>query len=141
MPFPAFAAAAGAIREGRAPSVQETLARWFTAKELRDNGAAVRMARDELAHASESDWAAALDAIAGYDSSRRSPGLTMPVTLIAAGADAVSTPEVMTDMARRIPHAEIVVRPEWSHMSPFVDPTGLAELIRSSPRASTATRQ
>jgi pimeloyl-ACP methyl ester carboxylesterase len=131
-PFPAFAATALAVREGSPTPVEASLRRWFTAEELRAEGSAVRLARDQLRHASSTDWAAALDAIATYDRADRSHELAMPVTLFAAGGDPVSTPEVMEDLRARLPDATLTVRPEWMHMSPFADPAGLAGLLREA---------
>lgn len=128
-PYPAFAGAASAVRDGHAPSVEATLGRWFPKRDL-DNGTdIVQVARQCLETASLEDWTRALLAIAGYDSSTRTPSLTMPVTLVSAGNDSVSTPEIMKDMANRIPNSVLQVHNDWSHMSPFVDPRRLARLL------------
>jgi pimeloyl-ACP methyl ester carboxylesterase len=128
-PFPAFAQTAEAVRGGQPPSVEASVARWFTADELATDGAGVREARRELAAASLHDWAAALDAIATYDRSDRVGELTMPVVLVAAGGDAVSTPAAMQEFAARLPVASLEVRSDWMHMSPFADPEALAQLL------------
>jgi pimeloyl-ACP methyl ester carboxylesterase len=131
-PFPAFAQTAEAVRSGKPPSVEASLERWFTAEEVRAESPAVQEARRELERASRTDWAAALDAIATFDRSSRSAELTMPVALLAAGGDAVSAPAVMQEMATRISRAALAVHPGWMHMSPFVDPSGLAGLLRDA---------
>jgi pimeloyl-ACP methyl ester carboxylesterase len=131
-PFRAFARTAEAVRAGRPPSVEASLERWFTAEEVRAASPAVELARRELQSASPVDWAAALDAIAIFDRSRRSAELTMPVALMAAGGDAVSAPAVMEEMAARIPGARFAVNPDWMHTSPFVDPSALAGLLRDA---------
>jgi len=130
-PFPAFAAVASAIRSGQVPPADATLARWFSPTELAAGGDAIDEARSELASASALDWARALDAIAVYDASSRTPDLRMPVTLIAAGGDAVSTPAAMGDLQRRLPDARLDVHPEWHHLSPFLDPRALARLLEA----------
>lgn len=131
-PFPAFAQTAEAVRAGRPPTVEVSLERWFTAEEVWAASPAVQEARRELECASPGDWAAALDAIAAFDRSRRSAELTMPVALMAAGGDAVSAPTVMEEMAARIPRARFAVHSDWMHMSPFVDPSALAGLLRNA---------
>jgi pimeloyl-ACP methyl ester carboxylesterase len=131
-PFPAFADLALTVRGGSPPATGDSLARWFTAAELDDNGAAVQQARIELDNASLPDWAAALEAIATFDRTTAVAELTMPVTLIAAGGDGVSTPQTMAAMANRIPHAVLTPKPGWKHMSAFVDPAALARLLRAS---------
>ena len=134
-PVPAFTALAASVRAGNGPTAESTLARWFSASELEEESAAVRSARTILASASNENWARALDAIAGYDASERTPALPMPVVLIAAGHDGVSDPQAMSALARRIPHAMLSVEPEWFHMSPFVLPGALAARLRAG-RAS-----
>jgi pimeloyl-ACP methyl ester carboxylesterase len=128
-PFPAFAELARSVRSGTVPAVEATLNRWFTADEVSTNGPAVQQARIGLQEASPVDWAAALDAIASYDRQSSMARLTMPVRLIAAGGDSVSTPAAMQAMATRLPHVNLIVRSAWMHMSPFTDPGGLAALI------------
>jgi pimeloyl-ACP methyl ester carboxylesterase len=137
-PVPDFTRVAAEIRAGRAPSPASTLERWFTAEELEHDGPAVRRARDALAEASPIDWAAALDAIAGYDASDRVGLLRCPVTIIGAGLDAVSTPSAVASMASRIPGSRLVIRDEWAHMSPFAHVDELGEELRTTlaPRAS-----
>jgi pimeloyl-ACP methyl ester carboxylesterase len=56
----------------------------------------------------------------------------MPVTLVAAQGDVVSTPEAMNEFAGRCPNATFSVQADWMHMSPFVNPDRLADLIRSA---------
>ncbi|MEE3851461.1 alpha/beta fold hydrolase [Gordonia sp. LSe1-13] len=128
-PFAAFGPVATQIRAGSGPSIVGSLARWFTPDELIADGPAVRAAREQLSSADPEHWAAALAAIATYDRWSRAGSLTMPVTLVAAGKDGVSTPEVMGDLARRIRGAVFDLHAEWSHMSAFTEPESLARLI------------
>ncbi|ROZ89191.1 alpha/beta fold hydrolase [Gordonia sp. OPL2] len=128
-PFPPFAPLATQVRNAHGPTVDASLERWFTEAELDAGMAAISSAREQLSTADPIRWAAALDAIAGYDSSDLTPTLRMPVTVVAAGRDHVSTPDAMGDMARRIPFAKFVVRPDWAHMSAFTVPDVLAEII------------
>jgi len=137
-PFPAFSQTAEAVRAGSSPSAEAGLKRWFTAEEVRAESPAVQEARRALERASRADWAAALDAIATFDRSSRSAELTMPVALMAAGGDAVSAPAVMAEMATRITRATFAVQPAWMHMSPFVDPSALAGLLREARDAALA---
>jgi pimeloyl-ACP methyl ester carboxylesterase len=139
-PFPAFAGAAEQVRRGAAPSVEASVGRWFTEAEAEAAGPAVVQARHDLEAASLPDWAAALDAIAQYDREAATATLTLPVVAIAAGQDAVSTPEVMRAMAERIAGARYHVVPPWCHMSPFVDPLGLARLLTEHRDAALSAR-
>lgn len=131
-PYPAFGPVAAQVRAGSGPSIVGSLARWFTAEELIADPPAVRAAREQLSRANDEHWAAALSAIATYDRWSRTGSLSMPVTVVAAGKDGVSTPEVMADLARRVHGAVFDLHPEWSHMSAFTEPEALAALIDRS---------
>jgi 3-oxoadipate enol-lactonase len=128
-PFPAFAAAAAALRRGEPVDPGAALGRWFTAAELHDGGPVIRYARSCIEQADRRSWAAALEAIAGYDRSGRVPAISAPVTLIAAELDQVSTPAAMSALASRLQQASLTVLPGAAHMSPFTDPAALAGLI------------
>jgi pimeloyl-ACP methyl ester carboxylesterase len=131
-PFPAFAATAAALRRGDPVDPDAALGRWFTAAELRDDSPVVRYARRCLQQADRRSWAAALEAIAGYDRSDRVAAIGVPVMLIAAELDPVSTPAAMAALAGRLPQASLTVLPGAAHMSPFIDPAALVRLIHGN---------
>jgi pimeloyl-ACP methyl ester carboxylesterase len=133
-PFPAFAAAAARLRDGEPVDTGAALGRWFTPAELDRDGPVVSYARRCLERADRRSWAAALDAIARYDRADRTGSLQVPVTLIAAELDQVSTPAVMSALADRLPRASLRILPGAAHMTPFGDPAALAGLI-GPPRA------
>jgi len=128
-PFPAFAAAAARLRDGEPVDVGAALSRWFIPAELDRGGPVVRYARRCLQRADRRSWAAALDAIAGYDRAGRTASIRVPATLIAAELDQVSTPAAMSALASRLPRAHLHVLPGAAHMTPFTDPAALAQLI------------
>ena len=128
-PFPAFATAAAALRRGDPVDPEAALGRWFTAAELQDSGPVVGYARSCVEQADRRSWAAALEAIAGYDRSDRVSAISAPVTLIAAELDQVSTPAAMSALASRLPQASLTILPGAAHLSPFTDPGALAGLI------------
>jgi hypothetical protein len=130
-PYTAFAEPAVALRSGVVAPPEITLRRWFTPDELTGNGSAVRRARRGLETATIPNWAAALDAIATYDRSEGPRALTPPVALFSAGRDTVSTPDAMEELAPRVVDSRFDIRPARMHMSPFVDPRGLADLLRT----------
>ena len=129
-PFPPFAAAAQQLRWGRRPDLSATLSRWFRPAESAANGPVVRYARACLEQADPQSWALALDAIAGFDRTREVSSISAPCTLIAAEHDTVSTPAAMSALAARLRHARLEVVPGAFHMSPFVQPDALAEMIK-----------
>src|ERR1700712_4914164 len=117
-PFPAFADAAGPLPSRGAVDVDGALARWFGPSELGDGGPLVDYARRCLTTADRAEWATALDAIAGFDRSAHVSGLELPVRLIAAEHDAVSSPAAMSELAARLPHASLHVIEGAAHLSP-----------------------
>jgi pimeloyl-ACP methyl ester carboxylesterase len=128
-PFPAFAAAAENLRTGQPVNVEATLERWFESAELAAGGALVDYARRCLLECDREQWARALDSIATYDRSRQVQRLEMPVTLLAAAHDQVSTPQAMADLAERLPHATLHVLAGASHLTPFIDAVELTRFI------------
>jgi pimeloyl-ACP methyl ester carboxylesterase len=131
-PFPAFAPAAASLRRGDPVDTGAVLGRWFIPAELSLGGPVVSYARYCLDSADRLSWAAALDAIAHYDRARPAASVQVPVTLIAAELDRVSTPAAMSAFAGRLPRASLHVLPGAAHMTPFTDPAALAALIRSA---------
>lgn len=132
-PFPPFAAAAAEMRASGTVNAEGTLARWFAPDELAADGPLVRYARHCLTAADPVAWAHDLDAIGSYDRSEDVPALDISTTLIAAELDQVATVDAMTALAGRLPHARLHVV-GGSHMSPFVHPDRLTELLKASPR-------
>jgi pimeloyl-ACP methyl ester carboxylesterase len=132
-PFPPFAAAAERLRKQGVPAPDGALARWFTDEERRADGPVVRYAARVLADADPESWALALDSIAEYTGpSAPPPPPNVPVSIVAAQLDTVSTPDAMRDMAGRIPGSRFSVAPGAAHMSLFTDPDALARRVLES---------
>jgi pimeloyl-ACP methyl ester carboxylesterase len=131
-PFPPFSAAAQALRSGDPVDVDALLERWFRPDELTEpEDVVVGYARQCVLQADPNRWAQCLDAIAGFDRSRATPTLTIPVHLIAAELDQVSTVGAMRAMARRLPRSRLTIVADAAHMSVFRQPSVLAHLITS----------
>jgi pimeloyl-ACP methyl ester carboxylesterase len=126
-PFPAFEQSARAIREHGVPDPAASLSRWFTPAELRDDGPVVRYAARVLAEADPESYALALESIAGYVGPASLPQL--PISAVAAELDPVSSPDVMREMAGRLPGCRFTMLPHAAHMSPFTDPDALARIL------------
>lgn len=133
-PFPAFEEAATALRGADGVEVEAAMARWFRPHELTAGGRVVEYARRCLKDANRIEWADTLDAIAGYDRSDAVGRIGVPVTLIAAEHDQVSTPAAMAALAGRLRRATLHVIADAAHMSPFLDPGALSRLIVSASR-------
>jgi 3-oxoadipate enol-lactonase len=128
-PFPNFHAVAEGVRRGDPTDVEGTLGRWFRADELAEDGPVVTYARDCLINVDRQAWARSLDAIATFDEASSVSRLTLPVQLVAAELDRVSTVEAMRDMAGRIPGSRLTVLPKAAHMSIFLRPHLLAKTL------------
>ncbi len=128
-PYPQFAAAADRLRADQPVDIAAALRRWFTGAELAQGGPVIDYARTCLRQADRRIWAAALDDIARYDRAGRVGTIRVPVTLIAAEFDEVSTPGAMTALAERLRRATLHVLPGAAHMTPFTDPAALVRLI------------
>jgi pimeloyl-ACP methyl ester carboxylesterase len=125
-PFPAFADGARAVRAGLPPDIEGGMRRWFAPDEIAADGPAVRYVRQQVAVAPRGPWAASLDAVATYDRSADVGRIGAPTLLLGAEHDEVATPQVMTELSASLPHAHLEIVAGWAHMSPFVDPAGLA---------------
>lgn len=130
-PFPAFAAAALAIRRGTPPDPDASVARWFLPVDA--DGPLVAYARRCVAEADPDGFAADLDAIAVYDRTAELGSIAVPTTILAAESDHVGTPDEMRVMAAAIPDARFALLAPASHMSPFLDPASLAAQIMGVP--------
>ncbi|WP_447913567.1 alpha/beta fold hydrolase [Microbacterium phyllosphaerae] len=131
-PFPGFMQTAAAVRAQGIPDARTTLARWFTPAELARDSAVVRYAATCLRDADPAEYADTLEAIAGYHPSRDVTKISAPVTVIAAGHDSVSPPQVMRVMADQWVKAEVIVVDEWAHMSPFASVDRLVPMLRTA---------
>jgi pimeloyl-ACP methyl ester carboxylesterase len=95
----------------------------------------VRKTRPEWRAPDPESWAAALDAIAGYDRAGRAASVEVPVTLIAAEHDQVPPPAAMAAFASHLPRGHLQVLPHAARMTPFTDPAALAQRILRASRA------
>ena len=128
-PFPPFAAAADALDAGHPVDVDGALARWLRPAEVERFPAVVDDLTAQLETADRATWATALRGISRFDAADRVAAITVPVTVLAAEFDPVSTPEAMAAMAGRIPGSTFTVWPDAAHLSPFLHPERFAALI------------
>jgi pimeloyl-ACP methyl ester carboxylesterase len=131
-PCPAFAEGARGVRAGEPVDVDAGLRRWFTPAELAADPPVITYLRSRLATAPRGPWAASLDAIAHYDRSIEVRHLATPTRLFAAGHDEVSPPQLMAQLAKKLPNARLEIVAKWAHMSPFADPAAFAALLREA---------
>lgn len=131
-PYPPFAATATALRNGGPVDLDAAMQRWFRPDELTSGSSLVAYARGCLEDADLGAWATALEDISVYDRGDAVTGIRARTTLISAEDDPVSTPEVMGELAQRIPAARIETIAGARHMSPFMDVEALATRLESA---------
>ncbi|MEO3874827.1 alpha/beta fold hydrolase [Nonomuraea sp. B12E4] len=102
--------------DGMAAQIVPSLTRWFTPAALAVNGAGVRYARERVLRADPADWAAAWRAFKGLDVQGRLAGFEPPVLALAGELDASCTPQIMKDLAGRVPGATYRELPGTPHM-------------------------
>ena len=135
-----LARAAAAEREGMAAQLAPTLARWFTPAALAENGWAVEYARRCVLRANVADWAATWHALAGVDTIDRLGEIAVPTRVIAGELDPSTPPELMREIADRIPDASFHVVAGGPHMLSLEGPTELAALLEEAGRRAGGRR-
>ncbi|WP_431239396.1 alpha/beta fold hydrolase [Mycolicibacterium aichiense] len=129
IPVPEFHDAARALRTGAPLDIEATLARWFTAAEIADEGPVIHDVRRRLTAVSPSAYATTLEALATYDRRAELAQIRSPAALLCGRQDLGCTPEVMSTLAADLPDARLQTVDEWAHMSPFVQPADFAERL------------
>jgi 3-oxoadipate enol-lactonase len=108
--------------EGMDFLVEPTKDRWFT-PEFRDTHPQdVDLMIDMIANTLPEGYAACCDALAAYDLTERLGEISAPTRVIAGAHDPVSPPEVAQVLADRIPHADLVVLEDASHIANIAQP-------------------
>lgn len=128
-PFPPFTAAAESIEAGNPVDTDMALHRWFRPGEIAARSTLIDDVAAQLLRANRQSWATALRAIADFEGSTTSAGITAPAVVIAAEHDQVATPAAMRELADRLPVAEYSVLADAAHMSPFLYPVQFAAAI------------
>ena len=124
-----LARALAAERDGMAAQLASTLERWFTPAALAEHGWAVEYARQRLLRMDVADWAASWRALAAIDTIDRLGEISVPTQVIAGELDPSAPPDLMREIAARIPTASFHVVPRGPHMLSLERPVELAAVI------------
>jgi 3-oxoadipate enol-lactonase len=119
--------ALAAEKDGMAPVVEETLARWFT-KPFIDSGKA-EPTRKRLLSDDPLGWAGGWRAIAGLDTAPHLGRIKVPALCIAGERDPAAPPAALAEIARRIPGAKHLVLPGAPHMMQIETPKLFADAV------------
>lgn len=117
-------------REGMAWLVDESPARWFAAAN-RDTASAQALLRD-LAATDPGSYAAACDALAGFDVRDRLSDIEAPVLAVAGADDPTTPPATLRQLADGVVHGRLVVIEGAAHQTPVEAPGVVASLIRDA---------
>jgi pimeloyl-ACP methyl ester carboxylesterase len=128
-PYPPFATAADRIEaEGAAVVGDAAMARWFTARQLADDGPGVAYAREALRRVRPQTMAAAFRLIAAFSIPAGLRRLTCPKRFLAAERDLVATASDMRAGALAV-DARFSVVAGVGHMFPVEAPQLLATVL------------
>lgn len=123
VPFAAFPDRARAAEaEGMEAQVVPSLTRWFTPDDLARDECGVRYAREHVRRGDTTAWAASWRAFSELAVEGRLAGFAAPVLVLSGAADASTTPEIMSAIARRIPAATYAELPGVPHMQTLTRP-------------------
>jgi 3-oxoadipate enol-lactonase/4-carboxymuconolactone decarboxylase len=114
-------------REGLAPLAAETPQRWF-APEHRSSPTALALV-EELAGSDVDSYAAACEALAGFDVRVRLAEITAPVLAVAGVHDPVIPPAGLRHVADGVRYGRLAVLADVGHQAPAEAPAKVAELL------------
>ncbi|GAA4245302.1 alpha/beta fold hydrolase [Dactylosporangium darangshiense] len=126
----AWHARAAAVRaEGLGPLADGAAARWFSPGFAeRDPGTAGALVA-ALRAADPGSYAQACEALAGFDARHRLAGIGAPVLAVAGADDAVTPPELLSQLARGVRRGRLHVLDRAAHQAPAERPGAVAALI------------
>ncbi|GAA1001578.1 bifunctional 3-oxoadipate enol-lactonase/4-carboxymuconolactone decarboxylase PcaDC [Subtercola frigoramans] len=130
---------------GTASLVASSAERWFAPGSLERSPSFTARALTELLDVDDESYALCCGALALFDVRDRLVGITTPALCIAGAADAVTTPEMLGQLAEAI-HAPLVIIDDAGHLPTLERPAvvrtallGLVEHVRPwLPRGATA---
>ncbi|MDT7649271.1 MAG: 3-oxoadipate enol-lactonase [Pseudonocardiales bacterium] len=128
-PFPAFHEAVANMRATGRVDPEPALHRWFSPAALAQPHGFVEQVRTWLQEAPLPAWAAALDLIADFDVLDDLPQVAVPVDVVCAELDQVSTPDHMTEIYEALPFGRWVLLQGARHLVPLEQPARVAEAI------------
>jgi 3-oxoadipate enol-lactonase len=126
-----YAARATLVRsQGMAAVAQAVITRWFTPAFLTRRPDLVDRCKALLLATPPDGYAATCEALAAMDLRDDLPRITAATLVLAGEADQATPPDLSTEMAQRIPGAELVVIPGAPHMASIEQPEAVGDQIR-----------
>jgi 3-oxoadipate enol-lactonase / 4-carboxymuconolactone decarboxylase len=117
-------------REGLGWLVDESPQRWFAPAHR--NRAEAKALLADLAAVDPASYAAACDALAGFDVRARLADIARPVLAVAGAHDPVTPQASLRHIADGVPNGRVVIVEDAGHQIPVEAPAVTAQLIRDS---------
>ena len=123
---------AAAVREGGTGAVADgVVARWITPGRAEQDPALVDALRTMIVATSAEGYAAACDALSGWDGRADLGRITCPTLVVAGDEDTSTPPDVVRELAIGIPGAEFVTLSPAAHVPTVEMPGRVTEVLRS----------
>ncbi|AWH95036.1 3-oxoadipate enol-lactonase [Dietzia psychralcaliphila] len=123
---------ATAVREGGTGAVADAVvARWITPGRAEEDPALVAGLREMILATSDEGYAAACDALSGWDGRADLGRITCPTLVVAGDEDPSTPPDVLRELADGIPGAEFVTLSPAAHVPTVEMPERVSEVLRA----------
>lgn len=127
-----WAERAAAVRVGGTEAVADAVVeRWLTPARAEADPALVASLREMVAATSAEGYAAACDALAGWDGRADLGRISCPTLVVAGDEDPSTPPEVLRKIADGVPGAEFVTLSPAAHVPTVEMPERVAEVLRA----------
>lgn len=133
---------AAAVRAGGTEAVADAVvARWITPARAESDPDLVAGLREMVLETSAEGYAAACDALSGWDGRADLGRITCPTLVVAGDEDPSTPPEVLREIADGVPGAEFVTLSPAAHVPTVEMPDRVSEVLRAHLTSATAAEQ
>ncbi|MEU0312858.1 alpha/beta fold hydrolase [Nocardioides sp. NPDC006273] len=117
-------------REGMAPMVESSPARWFGPIITASGDGRCRAALCDLAEVEPEGYALVCEALAGYDLRPRLESVRVPLLAVAGADDLATPPQTLAEITDQVSDGRLEVLPGVGHLAPYEAPEAVAGLLR-----------
>lgn len=134
-----WAERAAAVRSGGTEAVADAVvARWITPARAGSDPALVAGLREMVVGTSAEGYAAACDALSGWDGRADLGRISCPTLVVAGDEDPSTPPEVLREIADGVPGAKFVTLSPAAHVPTVEMPERVSEVLRAHLTAAAA---
>lgn len=135
-----WAERAAAVRSGGTEAVADAVvARWITPARAEAEPALVADLREMVVGTSAEGYAAACDALAGWDGRADLGRISCPTLVVAGDEDPSTPPEVLREIADGVPGAQFVTLSPAAHVPTVEMPDRVSQTLRAHLTSATST--